>query len=153
MLVSPTLARICRTCLSVAGSRQKGIFCASHMVRIALVVLTLFGAIAALAAAVLLPVHLCALDPRILALSRQDGKSLIQITEETARRAPAVAKIFLLAAEDLTLEGTEEVLGVLRERANQPARTTLLQELENASRRTAIVQETTVLTALRPRPH
>lgn len=121
------------------------------MRRIAIFFLAAMGAAAALLAAVLTPVHLRALDPRALEQGSRDGKTLVQTTDEMARRNPAVAKILLQAAEELRLEGSDQVLAFLRESAEDqaPVRRTLLHELEFAAAGPVEVQETPALTALR----
>jgi len=125
----------------------------SLMGRIALSLLALAGAIAALFAAILLPVHLRAVDPRVLESSNLAGKSFLQIIEETARRNPATAKLLLHAAENLEVEGTEKVVEFLRESAESSgthsAPRTRLQEFEYASAGRVEVAETPVLNALR----
>ncbi len=112
--------------------------------------LALAGAVVALLTPVLVPVHLRALDPRVLQESTRQGKSLLLLAEDSAPHDPSVAKVLLRAAENLDLPGTEDVLGVLRESApRRPAPRTVLQQLERAAAGWVEVQEIPVLTALR----
>src|SRR5262249_17696079 len=62
------------------------------------------------------------------------------------------AKILLRAAEDLRLEGTEQALAILRDRAEmRPAPRNILQQMELAMIGRAEVQEVPVLNALKSR--
>ena len=120
------------------------------MGRIALFWLTVVGALAALLAAALVPVHLRALDPRVLERSTAGGKTLLQATGDLAARNPAVAKLLLRAAENPDLPGTESVLDQLREAASvRPAPRTLLEQMERSVAGRVEVPETPVLSALR----
>lgn len=122
------------------------------MRRTALLLTALFGAMTALLAALLAPVHLRAVDPRVLEETSRNGKSLVQVSEELAASNPAVAKIILRAAENLDVLRTEDALEALRAAAeSKPAAKNLLQELERGAAGPVQVQETPVLTALRRR--
>ncbi len=115
-----------------------------------LISLTLVGALVSLLAAALLPVHLRALDPRVLERSAVEGKSLLTATEELSARNPAAAKILLRAAENMDLPGTEDVLDVLRNLAEaRPAPVNVLQQMERGAAGPVEVQETPILHALR----
>jgi hypothetical protein len=120
------------------------------MGRFTLFLLAAVGLTAALLTAVLLPVHLGAINPRVLEESRYQGKTLLQFSAENALARPAVSKITLHAAEELQLEGTAEVLEVLREGAELPPKTgTTMRVLERASAGRVQTQETPALVALR----
>jgi hypothetical protein len=124
----------------------------SSMRRRVLIVLTLAGALVALFGAALLPVHLRALNPRVLERGAARGKSFLNVTEELSARNPAAAKILLRAAENMDLPGTEDVLDVLRNIAEaRPAAINPLQQMERAAAGRVEVQETPVLNALRAR--
>jgi hypothetical protein len=112
--------------------------------------LTLVGGVAGLLAAVLVPMHLRAIDPRVLEESSAGGKSLVGATANLVPRNPAVAKVLLWAAEDLELPRTIEVLDQLRDQASaRPAARTLLEQMERAAAGPIEVPETPILTALR----
>src|SRR5436190_18524642 len=115
-----------------------------------LISLTLAGALATLLAAALLPVHLRALNPRVVERSAASGKSFLSATEELSARNPAAAKILLRAAENMDLPGTEDLLEVLRNLAEvRPAAVNPLQQMERAAAGWVEVPETPVLNALR----
>lgn len=123
------------------------------MVRVIQFACALLGGVLAVLAALLVPVHLRAVDPRVLELTGRGGRSLVEVASERADRNPAVAKLLLHAAEELHLPGTEAVVDQLRASAEKSARAggTILQQLEARAPDRVPVLETPVVAALRPR--
>lgn len=119
-------------------------------VRVTLLCLTLVTGIAAIAIALLMPSHLRATDPHVIARVGAEGRSLVQVAAETATHNPAVAKILLASAETLKLSGTDEVVDELRSAARERNRArTILEQLEAQESGRIQVGETPILNALR----
>jgi hypothetical protein len=119
-------------------------------VRVTLLCLTIGFGVAAVALALLMPAHLRATDPHVIARLGGESRSLVQLTAETASHNPAVAKILLAAAETLKLTGTDAVVEELRSGARDRTRSrTVLEQLEAEEAGRIQVSETPVLTALR----
>ena len=118
--------------------------------KVALFCLLLVSGLAAVGIALLTPAHLRALDPYVLKQHGATGKSLVDVAAETAPNNPAVAKLFLAAAEELNLNGTDKVVEQLRLAAADRTRSrTILERLEEQESGRIQVLETPVLTALR----
>ncbi|HEV8542246.1 MAG TPA: hypothetical protein VGR78_07640 [Verrucomicrobiae bacterium] len=122
------------------------------MLRTVQFALALLGGVAAIVTAALVPVHLRAVDPRVLAAAGRSGKSVLDMVNETIPRSEAVAKLLLYAAEDLHLPNTDQPLAALRDRAeNKLPGASLLRQFEDSAPRRVEIQETPVLVALAPR--
>ena len=112
--------------------------------------LSVVSGIAAIVLALLMPAHLRAIDPHVLAQLGARGHSLVQKAAQTAIENPAVAKLLLTAAEELKLAGTDQVIDQLRETSVNRTRTrTLLEQFEAQASGRVQVTETTVLASLR----
>lgn len=118
--------------------------------RVTLFVLTIVCGVAAIVIGLLMPAHLRAVDPQVLLQHGRTGKSLVAAAAETAPNNPAVAKLFLAAAEELRLPGTDVVVENLRAAASDRTRSrTLLEQLEAQESGRIQVAEIPVATALR----
>lgn len=118
--------------------------------RVTLFVLTIVCGVAAIVIGLLMPAHLRAVDPQVLLQHGRTGKSLVAAAAETAPNNPAVAKLFLAAAEELQLLGTDVVVENLRAAAADRTRSrTLLEQLEAQESGRIQVAEIPVTTALR----
>jgi hypothetical protein len=117
--------------------------------RLSLFVLLLLGGVVAIVTGLLVPAHLRAVDPQVLR-QMTPGRTLVDLAEEQAATDPAVAKLLLLAAEELNLAGTERALEALREGVGSARKSTVLAQLEKDRAGPARVPEVPVLAALRP---
>ncbi|MGZ8941118.1 MAG: hypothetical protein ACXW32_18085, partial [Limisphaerales bacterium] len=100
--------------------------------------------------ALLMPSHLRATDPHVMARVGGEGRSMVQVAAETASHNPGVAKILLASAETLKLSGTDHVIEELRSAARDRNRSrTLLEQLEAQESGRIQVGETPILHALR----